>query len=52
MQRKFGKLGERVVEDNVRVIRRGYDEVVEVVGAEVGAADGSVALPVARVPDG
>jgi pyruvate-ferredoxin/flavodoxin oxidoreductase len=51
MERKFGKLGARVVEDNVRVIRRGYDEVVEVVGAEVGAAGGSVALPVAQVPD-
>jgi pyruvate-ferredoxin/flavodoxin oxidoreductase len=51
MQRKFGKLGERVVEDNVRVIRRGYDEVVEVVGAEAGATDTAVALPVATVPD-
>jgi pyruvate-ferredoxin/flavodoxin oxidoreductase len=50
MERKFGKLGERVVEDNVRVIRRGYDELVEVVGSEAGAA-GGVALPVARVPD-
>jgi pyruvate-ferredoxin/flavodoxin oxidoreductase len=29
MQRKFGKLGERVVEDNLRVIRRGYDELRE-----------------------
>ena len=27
MQKKFGHLGERVVEDNVRVIRRGFDEV-------------------------
>jgi pyruvate-ferredoxin/flavodoxin oxidoreductase len=27
MERKFGKLGDRVVEDNVRVIRRGYDEI-------------------------
>ncbi len=26
-QKKFGHLGERVVEDNLRVIRRGYDEV-------------------------
>jgi pyruvate-ferredoxin/flavodoxin oxidoreductase len=50
MQRKFGKLGDRVVEDNVRVIRRGYEELVEVVGAETGDA-GGVALPVARVPD-
>jgi pyruvate-ferredoxin/flavodoxin oxidoreductase len=51
MQRKFGKLGERVVEDNVRVIRRGYDEVVEVQGSGAGDAAGSVALPVAQVPD-
>lgn len=28
--KKFGKKGERVVEDNVRVIRRGFDEVREV----------------------
>ncbi len=27
--KKFGKLGDRIVEDNVRVIRRGYDEVRE-----------------------
>ena len=27
--KKFGHLGERVVEDNVRVIRRGFDEVTE-----------------------
>ncbi len=27
LQKKFGHLGERVVEDNVRVIRRGYDEL-------------------------
>ncbi|MEW6320341.1 MAG: 2-oxoacid:acceptor oxidoreductase family protein [Acidobacteriota bacterium] len=30
LQKKFGHLGEKVVEDNVRVIRRGYDELVEV----------------------
>ncbi len=30
VEKKFGKLGSRVVEDNLRVIRRGYDEVVEV----------------------
>ena len=35
MQKKFGKLGDRVVEDNLRVIRRGYDEVVEVKPADV-----------------
>ena len=29
LQKKFGKLGEQVVEDNFRVIRRGFDEVLE-----------------------
>lgn len=27
LEKKFGRLGSRVVEDNLRVIRRGYDEV-------------------------
>jgi pyruvate-ferredoxin/flavodoxin oxidoreductase len=35
MERKFGKLGERVVEDNLRVIRRGYDELRAVETGEV-----------------
>jgi pyruvate-ferredoxin/flavodoxin oxidoreductase len=48
MERKFGKLGERVVEDNVRVIRRGYDEIVEIEPAEGEGQD--VSLPVAQVP--
>jgi pyruvate-ferredoxin/flavodoxin oxidoreductase len=30
LQKKFGHLGEKVVEDNVRVIRRGYDELIAV----------------------
>ena len=30
LRKKFGHLGEKVVEDNVRVIRRGYDELVAV----------------------
>ncbi len=35
---KFGKLGQRVVDDNMRVIRRGYDEVRPVpTDIEVGA---------------
>ncbi|HUG40645.1 MAG TPA: 2-oxoacid:acceptor oxidoreductase family protein, partial [Longimicrobiales bacterium] len=51
MQRKFGKLGERVVEDNVRVIRRGYDEVREVAGSDVDGKEGTVPLPMAPMPD-
>jgi len=30
LQKKFGHLGQKVVEDNVRVIRRGYDELIAV----------------------
>jgi pyruvate-ferredoxin/flavodoxin oxidoreductase len=38
IESKFGKLGQRVVDDNMRVIRRGFDEVREVpTDAEVGA---------------
>lgn len=41
---KFGKLGQRVVDDNMRVIRRGYDEVKEVpTDLEVGADEASAA---------
>ena len=35
LQAKFGAKGARVVEDNVRVVRRGYDELIEVPHGEV-----------------
>ncbi len=35
IESKFGAKGARVVEDNMRVVRRGFDEVFEVVGVEV-----------------
>ncbi|MBI4539944.1 MAG: 2-oxoacid:acceptor oxidoreductase family protein [Gemmatimonadetes bacterium] len=49
LNKKFGHLGERVVADNLRVIRRGFDEVravevPEASGEEVGA------LPVPKIP--
>jgi pyruvate-ferredoxin/flavodoxin oxidoreductase len=42
MEKKFGHLGERVVEDNIRVIRRGWDEVREV---PTDAQAGEVEVP-------
>lgn len=50
LNKKFGKLGKRVVEDNLRVIRRGYDEVFEVpvreaAKVEVGAEGGVGPIP-------
>ena len=52
VEKKFGHLGERVVEDNVRVIRRGFEEMVEVTpleeeteGSEVMAEAAVGAIP-------
>jgi len=44
LQKKFGGRGARVVEDNMRVIRRGWDEIKEVipVGGDFGAERGDV----------
>jgi pyruvate-ferredoxin/flavodoxin oxidoreductase len=54
LQRKFGKLGERVVADNVRVIRRGFDEVREVRATEEdaeGDADAPPPASASHVPE-
>ena len=41
LQEKFGGKGARVVEDNLRVIRRGFDEIVEITEKSVlSAAEG------------
>lgn len=45
LAKKFGAKGERVVEDNLRVIRRGFDEVKEVEAKELATADESGAVP-------
>ncbi|MEJ2004048.1 MAG: 2-oxoacid:acceptor oxidoreductase family protein, partial [Cyclobacteriaceae bacterium] len=51
VQHKFGGKGQRVVDDNMRVVKRGFDEVHEiknkVVGAEAPAkANGQPLLPI------
>ncbi|MEW5769883.1 MAG: 2-oxoacid:acceptor oxidoreductase family protein [Pseudomonadota bacterium] len=49
---KFGKKGKRVVEDNLRVVRRGYEELKQIpaevmrVGARQTAHTGGVPIPV------
>ncbi|HEX6069733.1 MAG TPA: 2-oxoacid:acceptor oxidoreductase family protein [Longimicrobiaceae bacterium] len=48
MKKKFGKLGDRVVEDNLRVVRRGFDEVREVPVGEIGEDVGTSAAR--RIP--
>jgi pyruvate-ferredoxin/flavodoxin oxidoreductase len=46
LTKKFGRKGERVVEDNLRVIRRGFDEVQEVVHGAIMSDDHVRDLPV------
>ena len=40
LQDKFGSKGKRVVEDNMRVVKRGFDEVVEVPAGPITEAQG------------
>ena len=46
MTKKFGGKGERVVEDNLRVIRRGFDELRPVIALRDSADDASHAVVV------
>ena len=51
LQHKFGSKGQRVVDDNMRVVRRGFDEVHEITNKEYGAghdeqSNGQPALPI------
>ena len=49
LRKKFGKLGDRVVQDNLRVIRRGFDEVKAVPVGDVGD-EVTGALATANIP--
>ncbi|HET9424548.1 MAG TPA: 2-oxoacid:acceptor oxidoreductase family protein, partial [Gemmatimonadaceae bacterium] len=50
LRKKFGKYGDRVVEDNVRVIRRGFDEVKQIDTGQFGA-DGVDERPLPEIPE-
>jgi pyruvate-ferredoxin/flavodoxin oxidoreductase len=39
LEHKFGSKGRRVVEDNLRVVRRGFDEIHEITDKVVGAVE-------------
>ncbi|MGD8320814.1 MAG: 2-oxoacid:acceptor oxidoreductase family protein [Gemmatimonadota bacterium] len=47
---KFGKLGQRVVDDNMRVIRRGFDEVREVPVGDDAEAEEATEAPGSYMP--
>ena len=48
LQHKFGSKGARVVEDNMRVVRRGFEEITEVTDKEIGddKGKGNAQLPI------
>ncbi|MFW2404529.1 MAG: 2-oxoacid:acceptor oxidoreductase family protein [Gammaproteobacteria bacterium] len=50
LQHKFGSKGARVVEDNMRVVRRGFEEIKEVTDKQVGddqrKGNGQLPIPV------
>lgn len=50
LERKFGKRGRSVVEDNLRVIRRGFDEVRPVEPGEVEADAAPAEAPGGQIP--
>jgi pyruvate-ferredoxin/flavodoxin oxidoreductase len=61
LESKFGKKGKRIVEDNLRVVRRGYEEMFEIditrmkVGQRakaVGKAAPALPIMLSRLPEG
>lgn len=50
MRKKFGKKGDQVVQDNVRVIRRGFDELRRVDATPESGADEATEAPAAHMP--
>ena len=47
---KFGKKGARVVEDNLKVVRRGFDEIVEITDKPVGLTPEAVRKQASSLP--
>lgn len=50
LQHKFGAKGARIVDDNVRVVRRGHDEVKEITNKVVGAGPTEIVIKEADAP--
>ncbi|GAB5604004.1 2-oxoacid:acceptor oxidoreductase family protein [Sideroxyarcus sp. TK5] len=52
LEAKFGKKGKRIVEDNLRVVRRGYEEIYEIPASakQVGARQLAVAKVAPALP--
>ena len=50
LNKKFGSKGARVVEDNLRVVRRGFDEVVEITEKEINRERGQEVKQLPSMP--
>jgi len=46
LEHKFGTKGARVVEDNIRVVRRGFDEIHEITEKKIATANALIRKPV------
>jgi pyruvate-ferredoxin/flavodoxin oxidoreductase len=54
LQKKFGGKGQRIVDDNMRVVRRGFDEVHEIMNKELSTeqtqqTNGQATLPIPKL---
>ncbi|MCP4273953.1 MAG: pyruvate ferredoxin oxidoreductase [Gammaproteobacteria bacterium] len=47
---KFGSKGGSVVEDNLRVVRRGFDEIVEITDKSLGTNQANIARKAVNIP--
>ncbi len=50
LQKKFGAKGQRVVDDNMRVVRRGFDEVHEIKNKALSDANGHTSKGAVELP--
>lgn len=50
LQSKFGAKGSRVVEDNLRVVRRGFDQLTEITGVQVQDLNNALARRTSTLP--
>ena len=50
LRHKFGAKGERIVQDNLRVVRRGFDEIHEIIEKPLGENKGQLLLKSVDLP--
>ncbi|MCU7940780.1 MAG: 2-oxoacid:acceptor oxidoreductase family protein [gamma proteobacterium symbiont of Bathyaustriella thionipta] len=50
LQAKFGSKGRSVVEDNLRVVKRGFDEIVEIMDKTIDEQPSTMARKVVKMP--